>query len=113
MPHPKRGLGLPLQVVKSSCNFFPQPMDTGSADPLHLLSQFALSGSRGGLLLSWRLGVVLECFVLSKNHIYAWCYSDPPNHPWILSYVYGPLARRDKPAFWDSFTSVGENFASP
>jgi hypothetical protein len=33
--------------------------------------------------------------------------------PWILSCVYGPLNKRDKFAFWDSFTFIGENFVGP
>jgi hypothetical protein len=36
-----------------------------------------------------------------------------PNSPWILSCIYGLLDKRDKLAFWDSFTSVDEGFASP
>jgi hypothetical protein len=34
----------------------------------------------------------------------------PPHSPWILSCVYGPLDKRDRQAFWDSFTSIGDNF---
>jgi hypothetical protein len=34
-------------------------------------------GSKGGLLLAWRNGVELECFVTNVNTITAWCYSDP------------------------------------
>lgn len=79
----------------------------------YLLSQFAPSGSSGGLLLAWRTGVDLDCFVLNKNYISAWCYSDPPNQPWLLSCIYGPPSRSDKPAFWDSFTSAGESFVNP
>jgi hypothetical protein len=52
----------------------------------------------------------LECFASNENHISAWCYSDPPNTPWILSCVYGPPDRRDRIAFWESFSSVGKNF---
>jgi hypothetical protein len=36
-----------------------------------------------------------------------------PQFPWILSCIYGPLDKRDKLAFWDSFTSVAEGFVSP
>jgi exonuclease III len=76
----------------------------------YLISQVASSGSRGGLLLAWRPGIALECFASNENHISAWCYSDPPNTPWILSCVYGPPDRRDRIAFWESFSSVGKNF---
>jgi hypothetical protein len=43
-----------------------------------LMTQVATSGSSGGLVLTWRPGVDLECFISNKNNISAWCYSDPP-----------------------------------
>lgn len=55
----------------------------------------------------------LEFFILNKNHITVWCYSDPLHSPWILFCVYGPLVRSDKQAFWDWLTSVGDNFVAP
>jgi hypothetical protein len=57
--------------------------------------------------------VELECFITNKHNISAWCYFDPPNSPWILFCIYDPPDKRDKLAFWDSFTSVGEGFVSP
>jgi hypothetical protein len=48
-----------------------------------LMAQVAASGSSGGLVLSWRPRVDLECFTSNSNNISAWCYSDPP-HPLIL-----------------------------
>ena len=47
---------------------------------------------------------------MNKNNISAWCYSDPPNSPWILSCVYGPPVRKDKFAFWEKISAIGENF---
>jgi hypothetical protein len=70
-------------------------------------------GSKGGLALSWRPGIDLECFISTKNNISAWCYSDPTHTPWILSCIYGPPGLRDKPAFWDSITTISDNFVSP
>jgi hypothetical protein len=61
------------------------------------MSQVATSSSSGGLVLSWRPRVDLECFAFNKNNILAWCYSDPLN-------------RRDILAFWDTFASIGEGF---
>ena len=77
------------------------------------MTQFAPASSSGGLVLSCRPRVELDCFITNKHNISAWCYSDPPNSPWILSYIYGPPDKRDKLVFWDSFTSVGEAFVSP
>ena len=74
-----------------------------------LMSQVALIGFSGGLVLSWCPEVDLECFVTNKN-IFAWCFSDPPYSPWILSCVYGPHNRREWLPFWDSFTSIGNLF---
>jgi hypothetical protein len=43
-----------------------------------LMTQVAASGSSGGLVLTWRPGVDLECFNSNSNNTSAWCYSDPP-----------------------------------
>jgi hypothetical protein len=77
-----------------------------------LLCQVAPIGFSGGLVLSWRPGVDLECFSFNKNTISVWCYSDPPHSPWILSCIYASLDQRDKLAFWDSFTADGDHFVS-
>jgi hypothetical protein len=78
-----------------------------------LICQVAPVGSRGGLAVTWRPSVDLECFITNKNNISAWCFSDPTHSPWILSCIYGPPDIREKPAFWDSFTAVSDNFVSP
>jgi hypothetical protein len=78
-----------------------------------LMSQVAPIGSSGGLVLSWRLGIDLECFVTKKNNISTWCFSDPPHSPWIMSCIYGPHDRGDRMAFWDSFESFGSLFEAP
>ena len=75
-----------------------------------LISQVASCGFSGGLALTQRPSIDLECFIFTKNTIFAWCYSDPPHSPWILSCVCGPPDRIYRQAFWDSFTSVGDNF---
>jgi exonuclease III len=78
-----------------------------------LMSQVAPIGSNGGLVLSWRPRVDLECFVTNKNNIFACCFSDPPHSPWILSCIYGPHDKRERMAFWDSFESFGSLFEAP
>jgi exonuclease III len=75
-----------------------------------LMSQVPASGLSGGLVLSWRPGVDLECFSLNKHSISAWCYSDPPQTPWIISCVYAPPKRSDRLKFWDSFSEIGKGF---
>jgi hypothetical protein len=74
------------------------------------MSQVAAFSSNGGLALAWCLGMELDCFAYDKNNISEWCFSDPPNSPWILSCVYGPPNKRDRRAFWDAFASIGEGF---
>ena len=78
-----------------------------------LMSQVAPIGSSGGLVLFWRPGVDLECFVTNKNNISAWCFSDPLHSPWIMSCIYEPPDRKDRLAFWASFESFGSLFEAP
>ena len=71
------------------------------------------TGSKGGLLLAWRHGVDFECISTSVNIINVWCYSDPPNKPWLLSCIYGPPTNHNKPMFWDSLLDVGVGYNGP
>ena len=57
----------------------------------YLMTLVAPTGTNGGLVPAWRLGVELESFLSNKNNISTWCFNDPPNCPWILSCKYGPL----------------------
>jgi hypothetical protein len=74
------------------------------------MTQVAATGASGGLVLSWRHGIDLECFVTNKNNISAWCFSDPPHAPWILSCVYGPPSMSGRQEFWDTFAAIGDKF---
>ena len=67
----------------------------------YLMTHVAHSGTCGGLVLAWRLGVELESFVSNKNNICIWGYSNPPNSPEILSYIYGPSKKK---TIWPSRT---------
>jgi hypothetical protein len=78
-----------------------------------LMSHAPPTGSKGGFLLAWRHGVDLDCFSVSDNTIYAWCYSDPPNKPWLLTCIYGPPERKNKPRFWDSLLAEANNYFGP
>jgi hypothetical protein len=78
-----------------------------------MMSHVSPIGSRGGLLLAWRLGVNLDCFSSNVNIINAWCYSDPPNKPWLLSCIYGPPAKINNSLFWDSLLSVRQDYLGP
>ena len=63
------------------------------------MTHVAPSGSKGGLLLAWRHDVDIECISATVNIINVWCYSDPPNTPWLLSCIYGPSEKINKPRF--------------
>jgi hypothetical protein len=65
------------------------------------------SGSKGGLLLTWRQGVKLDCFLTDVNIITAWVYSDPPHIPWILSCLYGPPIKNLMLSFGILFLFLG------
>lgn len=71
------------------------------------------SSTKGGLLLTWKTGVELECFLTTVNTITVWCYSDPSNNPWILSCIYGPPYRSHRDRFWDQIMKIGENYSGP
>jgi hypothetical protein len=71
------------------------------------------SSSKGGLLLAWRHGVDIKCFSVSVNKINAWCFSDPPNSPWFLSYIYGPPEKQYKSMFWESLLDEGLGYSGP
>jgi hypothetical protein len=78
-----------------------------------MMSHAPPSGSKGGLLLAWCHGVDIECILASVNIINVRCYSNPPNYPWLLSCIYGPLAKQHKPMFWDSLLDVGMGYHGP
>ncbi|GLT70736.1 hypothetical protein SLA2020_427960 [Shorea laevis] len=77
-----------------------------------LMAHVPPSGFKGRLLLAWRHGVELECFLTDVNIVSAWCYSDP-HTPWILSCLYGPPYRKFDSCFLDSISAVGDKFAVP
>jgi hypothetical protein len=70
-------------------------------------------GFKGGLLLAWKPSVELECFQSNANTISAWCYSDPLNHPWMLSCIYSSPYAFNKPQFWTNMMKLGDNFNGP
>jgi ribonuclease HI len=78
-----------------------------------LLSHVSPIGSKGGLLLAWRLGVHLEYFSSTVNTINAWCYSDPSHKPWLLTCIYGPPEKFNNSNFWVSILNERKNYLGP
>ena len=74
------------------------------------MSHVSPIGSKGGLLLVWRQGVDLECFLSTVNIINAWCYFDPLNKPWLLTCISGPLGKINKSSFWESFLNEVKDY---
>ncbi|XP_042950096.1 uncharacterized protein LOC122282211 [Carya illinoinensis] len=71
------------------------------------------SGKKGGLLLLWRPGVDIEPVNVNSNAISALVYSDPPNHPWLVSFVYAPAQWKQKASFWNHLNSIHNSFTGP
>jgi hypothetical protein len=78
-----------------------------------LMSHVSPIGSKGGLLLAWRLGMHLECFSSTVNTINAWCYSDPPHKPWLLTCIYGPPEKFNNSNFWVSILNERKDYLGP
>jgi len=70
-------------------------------------------GTKGGLLLTWRHGVELECFATNMYNISAWCYSDPSHHPWLVACIYGSPYYSSQAQFWDEIMSIGDKYSGP
>jgi hypothetical protein len=60
-----------------------------------LLVKAPPSSSRGRLLLAWESDVKLTCFHVSSNIISVWRYSDSPSSKWLISFVYGPIYKKN------------------
>uniref|UniRef100_A0A803QR35 Reverse transcriptase domain-containing protein n=1 Tax=Cannabis sativa TaxID=3483 RepID=A0A803QR35_CANSA len=65
---------------------------TSSSQEVESRSNSSLGRSAGGLALCWKLGVDCNIQRADKFQIQACISSDPPDKPWILMGVYGPLA---------------------
>jgi hypothetical protein len=70
-------------------------------------------GTKGGLLLTWRHGVELECFATNMYNISAWCYSDPSYYPWLLACIYGSPYYSSRAQFWDDIMSIEDKYSRP
>jgi len=75
-----------------------------------LMAHAPPTSTKGGLLLAWRTGVELECFITNVNIMTAWCYSDPVHSPWMLSCVYGSPYHQNRAQFWDNLRDIGANY---
>lgn len=62
------------------------------------------------LLLLWRSGVEAEPVHLNMNAILVLIYSDPPYHPWLITYVYASAQWQFKANFWNHLDSTYQAF---
>ena len=77
------------------------------------MSHVSPIGSKRELLLAWQHGVDLKCFSSTVNTINAWCYSDSPNKPWLLTCIYGSPDKTNKSIFWDSILNERKDYHGP
>lgn len=68
-------------------------------------------GKSGGLALSWKQGVALDISFANNHIMNVALLFDPRNHPWMLSFVYGPNDCNEKFSFWYNLEEVGNSFA--
>lgn len=67
----------------------------------------------GGLCLAWRNGVELEILSSNDMAISAMIFSDPVQHPWLLTCIYGPPYKQDQYMFWDFLNQIGSTYSGP
>lgn len=63
--------------------------------------------------MAWKFGVGCKVGVCSFHVINLFLYYDPPNHPWMVSFVYGLTNWNNKDAFWYELEQYGSNFDGP
>ena len=63
--------------------------------------------------MAWRHDVDIEYISATVNIINVWCYSDPSNAPLLLSCIYGPSKKNNRPRFWDSLLDMGVGYHGP
>lgn len=47
-------------------------------------------GTNGGFSIAWKLGVNCETGFCNNHIVNLIVSSDPPEHPWLMSFLYGP-----------------------
>jgi exonuclease III len=71
------------------------------------------SGTRGGLFLTWKQGIVLDLFQMDQNHISCLVSSDTSASSWMISCIYAPHTSMLRSAFWSNLTALGASFGGP
>lgn len=67
-------------------------------------------GHSGGLVFACKARVNVELVCINKNSISLLVYSDPVNHPWLLTCFHGPTLWHLKSAFWNGVCSIASSF---
>lgn len=57
-------------------------------------------GRRGGILVAWKQGVVVDVQVVCNFFVNFVVLSNPTDRPWLLSFVYGPTLLNEKVQLW-------------
>lgn len=64
-------------------------------------------GKMGGLIVAWQNGVTVDVSGYCSNFVNLIVRSNPSNHEWPLSFVYGPAVWSEKSLFWYSLENCG------
>jgi hypothetical protein len=71
------------------------------------------SGSKGGLLLAWKIGINIVSFYVSCNIICVWYCSDDPCSKCLLTFVYGPPYKNLCSTFWNAMDNFSASYNDP
>jgi hypothetical protein len=67
-------------------------------------------GIAGGLCLAWKDGVDIEVTLANQFLINAMVFFDPPNQPWMMTFVHAPHNCSGRSIFWDQLNFIGSSF---
>jgi hypothetical protein len=70
-------------------------------------------GSKGGLVVAWKMGTDIEPVFLNNHQISFLVYSDPTSSPWLASCVHAPYIWGLRRGFWQDLSRVGKRFGGP
>lgn len=91
------------------------PRDTTNSFSVGFRDGFEIPPRRtsGGLSIVWKIGVQCEVGFCNENIVNLVLSSNPTNHQWMVSFVYGPPDWNNKANFWYKLTLAGHEFGGP
>jgi hypothetical protein len=74
--------------------------------------KFLHFGIKGGLPVSWKLGIEIKPILLNRHQISFLVYSNPPSSPWLVSCIHPPSIWNLLRNFWKDLNNDGNRFGS-